>query len=137
MRRLSGTQFLFSFVWHSRRFLDAWEKVDEAAPSRVRTIRQFLHVGERMLAERRKVLTEFQEGGADLEGEETEPARAALRDILTEIPEMSRKYAVAVAEEEAHRVALFAMAEAIKTAKLILSEQSKAHERRMELDNLP
>ena len=111
--------------------------IDEGAHSRVRTVCQFLHVEERMLAERRQVLTEFQEGGADLEGEETEPARAALRDILTEIPEMSRKYAVAVAEEEAHRVALFAMAEAIKTAKLILSEQSKAHERRMELDNLP
>ena len=111
--------------------------MDEGAHSRVHSARQFLQINERRLAHRRQVLTEFQEGDADLEGEETEPARAALRDVLSDLPEMSRKYAVAVAEEETHRVALFAMAEAIKMAKIILSKQSKAHERRMELDNIP
>ena len=120
----------------SRRFLDAWEQVDEAAPSRLSTAKNALYLNERRLTDRQQVLNEFLEGGADMEGEETEPARAALRVAPESAEGSSKEYISAVAAVEIHRAALSAMVETINTAKIILTEQSKAYERRMELETL-
>ena len=71
-----------------------------------------------------------------MEGEETRPAREALREAIESITDSSRKYTSAVAAVEIHRAAMFAMAEAINTAKILMVEQSKAFERHMELETL-
>ena len=118
---------------HSRRFLDAWERVDEGAPSRLSAAKNFLHFDERRLTNRQRELNEYLERGADMEGEETRPAREALRVALESIEGSSKDYASAVAAVEIHGAA---MAEAINAAKIILTEQSKAYERHMELETL-